>query len=133
MSRANLTRFIDFVRSEGAPVHDYPSLYRWSVDRREEFWAAVWRFCGVVADERDDGGWWDTVLVGRDRVAPPDPALGPTWFSGARLNFAENLLRHRDDREALVSWGEDGRRSAYTYAELYDAVARAAAALRRDG
>jgi acetoacetyl-CoA synthetase len=122
-----------FVRDEGAPVTDYASLYAWSVDRREDFWSAVWRFCGVVAEDIPGHGHWYTVLVGRDRVAPPSPDLGPTWFLGARLNFAENLLRHRDDRPALVAWNEDGRTAALSYVELYDAVARVAAALRTDG
>jgi acetoacetyl-CoA synthetase len=133
VARANLTRFIALVRDEGAPVSDYASLYRWSIDRREEFWAAVWRFCGVIAEDIPGHGHWYTTLVGRDRMAPPTPDLGPTWFLGARLNFAENLLRHRDDQPALVAWGETGRQSVTTYAELYDAVARVAAALRTDG
>ncbi len=133
IARANLTHFMRFVRDEGAPVEDYASLYAWSVDRREDFWSAVWRFCGVIADEIPDHGRWYTVLVGRDRMAPPTPELGPTWFLGARLNFAENLLRYRDDRQAIVAWDESGRRAALTYAELHDAVARAAAALRADG
>ena len=133
IARSNLTRFIAFVRDEGAPVHDYPSLYDWSVDRREDFWSAVWRFCGVIADDMPEQGHWYTVLVGRERVAPPTPELGPTWFLGAQLNFAENLLRFRDDRPALVGWVETGRRAALTYAQLHEAVARAAAALRADG
>ena len=54
------------------------------------------------------------MLVGRDRMAPPDPELGPRWFPGARLNFAENLLRYRDDREALVFWNERGPQRALT-------------------
>jgi acetoacetyl-CoA synthetase len=73
------------------------------------------------------------VLVGRDLVSPPDPDLGPRWFLGARLNFAENLLRHRDDRTALVFWNEQGRQRALTYAELAAEVAGMAAALRADG
>ena len=52
---------------------------------------------------------WDDVVVGLDRMAPPDPKLGPRWFPGARLNFAENLLRFADDRDALVFWNERGR------------------------
>ena len=38
---------------------------------------------------------WDQVVIGLDRMAPPDPVLGPRWFPGARLNFAENLLRYQ--------------------------------------
>jgi acetoacetyl-CoA synthetase len=69
------------------------------------------------------------VLIGRDRVAPPDPELGPAWFVGTRLNFAENLLRYRDERDAIVSWNERGAQRRLSYRELYDDVARVAAAL----
>ena len=57
-------------------------------------------------------------------MAPPDPVLGPRWFTGARLNFAENLLRRYDDAEALVLWTERGPGRRLTYAQLGDAVAR---------
>src|SRR3954463_13121374 len=99
--RANLTRFM---REVGAA--DYASLYAWSVQRRDEFWPAVWRFCGIIADERRGTDPWDQVVVGGDRVAPPDPSLGPRWFTGSRLNFAENLLRRGDAGPAVIFWNE---------------------------
>jgi acetoacetyl-CoA synthetase len=135
IERANLTRFIARVRALGdrtAEVTDFDSLYGWSVRDLELFWSEVWRFCGVVSAARSDGTC-ERVLVGRDRVAPPDPVLGPNWFVGARLNFAENLLRYRDDREALVAWDEHGARARLTYRELFDAVARTAAGMRALG
>jgi acetoacetyl-CoA synthetase len=58
---------------------------------------------------------------------------GAKWFSGARLNYAENLLRFRDNKIALVFQGEDQQVRSLTYAELYDAVARLAHALREAG
>jgi len=66
-------------------------------------------------------------------MAPPDLELGPRWFVGARLNFAENLLRFRDDRPALVFWNENGRQRALSYTELAGEVAALAAALRGVG
>jgi acetoacetyl-CoA synthetase len=137
IARANVTRFIrDTVRPLGGPaaaVHDSRSLYAWSLDNPEQFWASVWRFTGVIADERTGTAPWDAVLVGGDRVAPPDPELGPTWFPGARLNFAENLLRFRDDRDALVLWTEQGPTRRVTYAELSRDVAQFAVFLRAAG
>ena len=101
IASANVTRFISEVvhsfAGAAADVHDAHSLYAWSSEHPELFWPGVWRFCGIVADDPADGLPWDQVLVGADRVAPPDPTLGPRWFTGARLNFAENLLRRRDD------------------------------------
>jgi acetoacetyl-CoA synthetase len=130
IARANLTAFLRALRESGAPgagaLDGYASLWRWSVDRPELFWPAVWRFCGVIADP------WDEVLIGADRMAPPDPELGPRWFTGARLNFAENLLRFDDERTALVAWRSRGARRL-SYVGLRREVARIAAGLREVG
>ncbi len=137
IARANVTRFIrDVVRPLGGAagdVVDSPSLYEWSIAEPDRFWPAVWKGCGVIADEREDALPWDTVLIGGHRMAPPDPVFGPRWFDGARLNFAENLLRFRDDREALVLWNEQGPVRRLSFAEVADAVARFAAYLRAAG
>jgi acetoacetyl-CoA synthetase len=135
--RANLTAFLQQIRDRrpfGAePVADFPSLYRWSVEHPDAFWPEVWEFCGVVCEVRADEAPWDEVVVGLDRMAPPDPVLGPRWFVGSRLNFAENLLRFADDRPALVFWNERGRQRALTYAELGAEVRAIADALRAHG
>jgi acetoacetyl-CoA synthetase len=132
VARANLTRFLSHVRASApagaGEVWDVPSLYDWSVSRPEAFWPELWRFCGVIADERAGREPWDHVVVGLDRMAPPDPTLGPRWFEGARLNFAENLLRHDGDRDALVFWNERGHQRRLTRRELRREVAAAAAA-----
>ena len=120
IAAANITRITQFVRDKyGITADDYDSLWRWSVDRRDDFWSAVWEFCGVVASHRGE-----RVLVDGDRMP------GAKWFPDARLNFAENLLRRRDNAEALVFWNELGRQATLTFAELYDQVARLAATLR---
>jgi acetoacetyl-CoA synthetase len=136
IARANITRFIDAVRRMGgrmSSIATFNDLYEWSVRDLELFWLEVWRFCGVVSADRDPAVACERPLIGRDRVAPPDPELGPKWFVGSRLNFAENLLRFRDDRTALVCWNERGAQQRYTYRELFAAVARLAAALRAMG
>jgi acetoacetyl-CoA synthetase len=137
IGRANMTAFLQWVRQRrpaGAEaVSDFSALYRWSVERPESFWPEVWRFCGVVAEEQPGKDPWDSVVLGLDRMGPPDPELGPRWFGGARLNFAENLLRYRDEREALVFWNERGRGRALTYRELGAQVGGVAAALERQG
>ncbi|HEY9013564.1 MAG TPA: acetyl-coenzyme A synthetase N-terminal domain-containing protein, partial [Gemmatimonadales bacterium] len=113
IARANLTAFIRHIQAKnpaGAEqVRDYVSLRRWSVERPEAFWPEVWRFCGVIAEERSGQDPWEEAVVGLDRMAPPDPKRGPRWFVGARLNFAENLLRFSDDHPALIFWNEQGR------------------------
>ena len=130
IAQANMSAFLRYVADESPG--DYAELYYWSVLHPEKFWPNVWSFFGVIADERD-GRRWDEVVRGLERMAPPDPELGPRWFIGARLNFAENLLRYRDDRDAIVAWDETGRQRSLSYAELYRDVARVAGALRAQG
>jgi acetoacetyl-CoA synthetase len=83
VERASLTRFAREVAARhGAELVEPPALRAWSIDRPEEFWAALWQFAGVVASRPAE-----QVLVDGDRMP------GARWFVGARLNFAENLLR----------------------------------------
>jgi acetoacetyl-CoA synthetase len=122
---------------DGVGPRDHDRLHAWSVERPEAFWAAVWRHVDVVADGADGAAPWEAVLGGDGRMAPPADPGGPRWFPGARLNYAENLLRPRpgvpDDAPALVAWDESGRRGAVTWGELRARVAALAAALAADG
>ena len=120
---ANITRFIAWVQKEcAAEIQDYPSLYQWSIAQPEEFWAAVWRFCGIRAARE-----WDKVLEGADKMP------GARWFVGAELNFAENLLCHEKDKPALVFYGENGIRRSLSYPELKLQVAQLACAMKESG
>ncbi|MBN8432232.1 acetoacetate--CoA ligase [Microbulbifer salipaludis] len=96
---------------------DYAALYQWSVDNRESFWGELWDYGEVVASARGE------------RVLGKDTMPGAEWFPDARLNFAENLLRFRDDRVALIERLENGGRRQLTYAQLFEKVERLAAAL----
>ena len=130
--RANGSNMAAFMRAAG--YDNYHELYNWSIVHPDRFWADMWKFARVIADEHDGREPWATVVHGIDRMAPPDHDLGPRWFLGARLNFAENLLRFRDDdRDALVAWNENGRQRAISWAALHDEVASVAAALREHG
>jgi acetoacetyl-CoA synthetase len=123
IAACGLTRFAELVRAQhGAPDGDYAALWRWSVDERETFWSALAGFAGI-AWERGSGP------VLRQRAAMP----GATWFEGARLNFAENLLARRDAHPAVVFCNERGERRELSFAQLHTEVARVAAGLRELG
>ena len=120
---SNMYRFMAGVnRKYKTNFTTYPELWQWSVDNIAAFWAEMWEFAGVVASRP-----YDEVIDDAARMP------GARWFSGARLNFAENLLRYRDDRTAIVFRGEDQVRRRLTYAELYREVARTAKSLRALG
>ncbi len=120
---ANMTAFRNWLKEEyEVSLNSYSALHQFSVSRQEEFWAAVWQFSGVIADTRGD-----RVVV--DGNSMP----GAQFFPDAKLNFAENLLRRRDDGEALVFRAEDQIERRLSWRELYEEVSRIAAALKMVG
>ena len=97
--RTHLDRFRrEMEAAHGIPLPDYGALWRWSLESPEDFWCGVWEFAGLVGERGET-----TV---RDREQMP----GAQWFPGAQLNFAENLLRRRDDGPALVFRSEHAAR-----------------------
>jgi len=123
IARANLTAFMAAVESEWkVRVSDYAALHRWSVDAPEAFWRSLWDFCGIIAEKRGE-----RVVENLDRMP------GAAWFPEARLNFAENLLRRRDDSPALIFQGEDRVRRTLSHAQLHEAVSRLRQTLREWG
>jgi acetoacetyl-CoA synthetase len=123
VKNSNMYRFMSFINQRhGQHFTDYGGLYAWSVNHIADFWAAVWDFVGIRASRSYDQ------VIDDDRKMP-----GAKWFFGATLNFAENLLRFRDDSMALIFKGEDHPTVKMTYAELYDEVARLAKSLRNCG
>ena len=106
----------------GMELDNYRDLYNWSVNEITCFWEAVWSFGKPVVSK-------DYHQVVDDDSKMP----GAKWFSGARLNFAENLLRRRDNHTAILSRGEGKDDRKISYNELYSEVEKMAAALREAG
>ncbi|MCB0358196.1 MAG: acetoacetate--CoA ligase [Bdellovibrionales bacterium] len=121
--QANLTKFLSYIRRNyQQPVESVDELYRWSVEAPEEFWQSMWDFAGIQCSRPP------AVVLERG-----EHMLDARWFRGTRLNFAENLLRFQDERNALVSWNEAGERRTISYAELTQQVQSLAAFLRGRG
>jgi acetoacetyl-CoA synthetase len=120
---ANLTRFIRCLNARrGLRLRDYTELYAWSLSSPPEFWVELARFADIRAD------WGPGPPIENPTAMP-----GAQFFTDTRLNFAENLLRYRDEQPALVFRNERGARRSVSYAELRAEVARVAAGLRSSG
>jgi acetoacetyl-CoA synthetase len=123
IASAGVTRFIRAVEQRhGIRLDSYADLQRWSVAEPAAFWQAVWTFCEVRASRAAD----EVLRLGQN-------FFDATWFDGARLNFAENLLWRRDSQPALIGYLETGARRELSYAQLYAQVAALAAKLRSFG
>ncbi len=123
IKNTNMYRFMSFINSRyGKDFTEYSPLYEWSIENIRDFWASMWDFAEIIASCPYD-----------EVIDDPDKMPGAAWFSGARLNFAENLLRYRDEKIALIFKGEAQDSIRMTYSELYDEVARVAKSLKEMG
>jgi len=121
--KANITRFISLVNERyGTKLHSHNELHHWSINNLNEFWALVWEFGEIKASKP-----YDTIMTPAQRM------MDTKWFQGAHLNFAQNLLRYRDNQVALIFKSEAQEAVRMTYAELYEQVARLAKPLRESG
>ena len=123
--RTEMTRFMRWAgERSGRTFADYGELWRWSVSEVEEFWAAIWEYCGVRASRP-----YERVLDSREMP-------GARWFQGAELNYAENMLQRRDrapDAVAVLHASELRELNSLTWRELTTQVAEVAAGLRALG
>ncbi|MEZ5558225.1 MAG: acetoacetate--CoA ligase [Pseudomonadales bacterium] len=124
--RVAATRLMEFMarasNAAGRALESYEDLHGWSVSDPGAFWQQLWEYAGVIASK-------PATAPVRDLHRFP----GARWFEGAELNFAENLLRYRDARPALIAVLETGARRELSYAELYRQTACVAARLRELG
>ena len=119
---ANMTRFMERVNQQtGKSFADYADLYQWSIENIEQFWQLIWDESGVLHSQS-----FDTVL--EERTMP-----GARWFTGARLNFARNLLRYQDEHTAILAYGEAREPLRLSYNDLFTQVAACAAGLKKLG
>src|SRR6185369_15407734 len=105
----------------GRTFQSYRDLHAWSIASPDQFWPAVWDYRQVVGERGD------RVLLHPDRMP------GAKWFPDARLNIAENLLRHDGPEAGLVFWGEDKVKTTLSRRQLREQVSKLAAAFRGMG
>lgn len=123
IKNSNIYRFMQFINEKyGTDFNEYRPLYKWSVENIPEFWASFWDYADIKYSKP-----YDTIIDDIHKMP------GAKWFAGARLNFAENLLRFRDDHTAYIFKGETQKSAKISYAQLYDTVARLAQSLRKMG
>ncbi|UWF51808.1 acetoacetate--CoA ligase [Pseudomonas sp. N3-W] len=113
ISKTRMDAFRRFINQRhDLEIADYPALHQWSIDRREAFWQAIVDFFDIQFRDPPSA-------VLREGAQMPSAQ----WFPDATLNFAEHLLRRRDEAVAVIAVGEDGQREQLTWAELANHVA----------
>ena len=117
---ADLTAIIN--HNHDQKIKNYEQLHNWSINHIPEFWEEIWNYCNIIHSESY------TQVVNDFKLMP-----GAKWFAGAKLNFAENLLRFRDNRVAIKFKSEDKSLRELTYLELFQEVEKVSSYLKELG
>ncbi len=127
VANSRLTHFTQWLaRHREQPFDDYQQLWQWSVDDLEGFWTAIWKYFDVISS------------APYDEVLSTHAMPGAKWFTGSRLNFAEQLFRFNTDeasadKPAIVAESELRERVVLSWRELRAQVTAVANALRALG
>jgi acetoacetyl-CoA synthetase len=127
ISKSNMFVFKNYLnRRYTLQLNDYKDMYDWSCKYYDKFWEAIWHYSEIYYTKKytkiTDGNFPSYLKVPR-----------PKWFIGAELNFAENLLKYRDEENAIIFQTEDKEPIHITYKELYDKVAKVTHSFRELG
>ncbi|GIY27646.1 acetoacetyl-CoA synthetase [Caerostris darwini] len=118
-----LVRFQRFVEKEhNIKFSDYWKFHEWTYKNFPEFWDCVWRFFDIVHSKP-----YTEVYDRKNGFESME------WFKGARLNYAENLLKYRDSKVAIIATDYEDNDDPVTYKELYEEVRVYAKAMRDEG
>ncbi|CAF0827090.1 unnamed protein product [Adineta steineri] len=105
-------------------LESYWDLHEWSINNISKFWEEFWIYSDIKYSVP-----FEQVLEEKKKMNEI-----PRWFVGARLNYAENLLRFNDDRVAIYSCSEGNSTvKRMTFSELNENVRRYRAALQHVG
>jgi acetoacetyl-CoA synthetase len=122
VKKSNFTQYFSFLKKHFHKTFDnYEELYNWSITELEEFWKSIWEYSEIIHSKS-----YQDILI--ERTMP-----GAQWFEGAELNFAENLLKYKDDEVAIISIREKHPTIKVKYNELYNLVAKCAEGLKSLG
>ncbi len=111
IEQTNLYNFMKFVAKDGHKIDHYQDLYDFSVRLPQLFWKYLWEYGSFIQATEHS-----SILKSNGDI------LGAKWFEGANFNFAQNLLKYRDDRPAITAYDERGEQQVVTYAQLYKKV-----------
>ena len=123
LSDSNLIKFMTYVNNTyRLNIDSYNQLYNWSIDQYEDFWESYLKFSNIIYYSK-----YSKVV---DEITKMP---GAKWFQGMQLNFAENLLKYRDDKIAIRFYSENGNKKFISYYDLYQKVSGLSSALKNKG
>ncbi|HHL31219.1 MAG TPA: acetoacetate--CoA ligase [Oceanospirillales bacterium] len=123
LANLNITAFQKHLNDTfNLTLNDYQQLHAFSINQTEKFWQAIVDFCQI-----------DFIQAATSVVKYHQHMIDTEWFIGGRLNYAQNILKHRNDKTAITFENEAGQQQSITYKQLYLKVAQLQGFFKNEG
>ena len=121
--RSQMNEFLNVIgKKYKQGIKDYYDFHQWSIENIADFWGEFWKYSGIKYSKDFE-----------EVIDAPKKMPGAKWFSGARMNYAENLLQHRTSKTAIIFRGENGKERRISQKELFEEVHKIAEGLKKLG
>tara|TARA_Y100000296_G_scaffold87245_1_gene131171 strand:+ start:202471 stop:204456 length:1986 start_codon:yes stop_codon:yes gene_type:complete len=122
VENSNMFKFKTYLEKKyNVTLPDYPSFYFWSIEHAEDFWSEYWDYAGLIGDKGN------VVIANKDQIEQAK------FFPEARINYAENMLKRRDEAPAIIFKTEQGPERTDSFADVYAAVSKIRQAMVNEG
>ena len=123
IEKTNIFKFQNSVNQKyNLNLNSYSDLYEWSIQNSSDFWKEIWEYSNIIFSEP-----YSRVINKTENIWDTE------WFVGSKLNYAENLLKYKNDNKAIYFFGEDKVQKNLTFNELQDNVAKVAYSFKKMG
>ena len=123
IEKTNIFKFQNSVNQKyNLDLNSYSDLYEWSIQNSSDFWEEIWKYSNIIFSEP-----YSRVINERENIWDTE------WFVESKLNYAENLLKYKNDNKAIYFFGENKVATTLTFNELHDNVAKVAHSFREMG
>ena len=105
-----LEKFVNSLNIE--KDRNFNNLWRWSNKEPEKFWSKLWDFSEIVGHKGEK-------ILKKDKTFNKN-----TFFPDSKINYAENLLKKKNNELAINFLSENGFEESITWQQLYDKVCK---------
>jgi len=107
---SNLSEFLKFINFK--KVNDFKEIWKWSVSNPEIFWSKFWDYSKII-------GYKGKEVIRKNKIFNKTK-----FFSDSKINYAENILKKRDNNIAINFLSENGFEENISWNLLYEKVCK---------
>ena len=118
-----ISKFTDFIKKKyEIEISNYEDLWNWSIDKPDEFWSSAWDYFNIIGERNS-----------KEIISKSSDPGKTRFFSKAKINFTENILKPRRVKNSIIFWAEDKFRRELTIDEVLDQVTKISEFLSSSG